>query len=150
MEAIIFCGIQASGKSTYYKEHFFRTHVRIAMDLLQTRRKERLFLETCLSLQQRFVVDNTNPTAKDRQGYILKAKDYKFKVICYFFETTVGEAITRNKTRIGKQFVPAAGIGGTFKKLQPPVQEEGFDEIYKVCIVDGEFKTELMFPKEDT
>ncbi|MEL6944740.1 MAG: ATP-binding protein, partial [Bacteroidota bacterium] len=36
MQAILFIGIQASGKSTFYKERFFNTHVRISMDLLNT------------------------------------------------------------------------------------------------------------------
>lgn len=28
MEAIIFVGLQASGKSTFYKNHYFNTHLR--------------------------------------------------------------------------------------------------------------------------
>lgn len=71
MEALIFCGIQATGKSTFYKERFFNSHVRISMDLLNTRHKEKRFLDMCIELQQRFVVDNTNPTIADRQRYIL-------------------------------------------------------------------------------
>ena len=78
MEAIIFCGIQASGKTTFYKENFFKTHVRISLDLLNTRRKEDIFLRTCLQTQQRFVIDNTNPTKKERLPYIEKAKAFKF------------------------------------------------------------------------
>ena len=38
MEAVIFVGIQGSGKSSYYKERFFRTHFRINLDMLRTRR----------------------------------------------------------------------------------------------------------------
>ena len=34
MEAIIFTGIQATGKSTFYKQNFFNSHVRISLDLL--------------------------------------------------------------------------------------------------------------------
>ncbi|MEN3294973.1 MAG: hypothetical protein V7642_4226, partial [Burkholderiales bacterium] len=40
MEMLLFIGIQASGKSTFYKERFFDTHVRISMDLLRTRNRE--------------------------------------------------------------------------------------------------------------
>lgn len=85
MEAIIFCGIQASGKTTFYKENYFKTHVRISLDLLNTRRKENIFLETCLQTQQRFVVDNTNITKKQRLVYIEKARGFKFKVTDSFF-----------------------------------------------------------------
>ncbi|MDL2321544.1 ATP-binding protein, partial [Desulfosarcina sp. OttesenSCG-928-B08] len=66
MEAIIFCGIQASGKSTFYLERFFKTHVRISLDLLRTRNRENRFLSLCLETGQHFVVDNTNPTRSDR------------------------------------------------------------------------------------
>ncbi len=45
MEEVIFCGIQASGKTTFYRERFFDTHVRISLDLLRTRRREQLLLE---------------------------------------------------------------------------------------------------------
>ena len=48
MEAIVFVGIQASGKSTFYRERFFATHVRISLDLLRTRHREGRFLQTCL------------------------------------------------------------------------------------------------------
>lgn len=142
MEAIIFCGIQASGKSTYYKDTFFKTHVRISLDLFNTRRKEKIFLRTCFETQQRFVIDNTNPAIKDRAAYIQQAKAFKFTVIGYYFQSTVGEAITRNKLRIGKEKVPPAGIGGTFKRLEVPTFEEGFDKIYKVKITDTCFRVE--------
>ena len=49
MEALIFAGIQGSGKSACYRERFFDTHARISLDLLKTRHRERPFLETCLS-----------------------------------------------------------------------------------------------------
>ncbi|MCB9352743.1 MAG: ATP-binding protein, partial [Lewinellaceae bacterium] len=32
MEGILFIGIQASGKSTFYKERFFNSHLRISLD----------------------------------------------------------------------------------------------------------------------
>jgi len=145
MEAIIFCGIQASGKTTFYKERFFKTHVRISLDLFNTRRKEIIFLETCLATQQRFVIDNTNSTKEERQNFIQKAKEYKFKVIGYSFVSTVGEAITRNKSRTEKEQVPPAGIGGTFKRLQQPEFTEGFDEIFTVRIKENNFLVAPLF-----
>jgi len=35
MEAIIFIGIQATGKSTFFQQRFFATHVRINLDMLK-------------------------------------------------------------------------------------------------------------------
>ena len=40
MECVIFIGIQASGKTEFYKQNFFKTHVRISMDMLKTRHRE--------------------------------------------------------------------------------------------------------------
>jgi predicted kinase len=70
MQAIIFVGIQATGKTTFYNQRFLNTHVRISLDLLKTRNRETKFLETCILTQQRFVVDNTNPTVEVRKRYI--------------------------------------------------------------------------------
>jgi len=42
MEMVLFIGIPATGKSTFYKERFFRTHVRVNRDMLRTARREEL------------------------------------------------------------------------------------------------------------
>ena len=67
MECIIFTGTQACGKSTFYLERFFRTHVRINLDMLRTRRRERLLIEACLEAGQPFVVDTTPVGREDRR-----------------------------------------------------------------------------------
>ena len=139
MEAVIFCGIQASGKTTFYKEYFFKTHIRIALDLLHTRNKEQIFLNTCFHTRQRFVVDNTNPTKAVRRTYIEQAKTHKFKVTGYYFQPNVEEALLRNKGRKGKEHIPIAGIRGTYKKLEALTYEEGFDQLFYVDIVDNSF-----------
>jgi predicted kinase len=41
MEAVILIGIQGSGKSTFCRERFFNTHIRINLDMLKTRHRER-------------------------------------------------------------------------------------------------------------
>lgn len=69
MEAVIFVGLQASGKSSFYTERFFSTHVRISLDLLRTRNRERRLLTACLETQQPFVIDNTNPSREERTKY---------------------------------------------------------------------------------
>ena len=115
MEAVIFVGIQASGESSFYRERFFDTHLRINLDMLKTRHRERLLLQACIDAKQPFVVDNTNPTVEERARYI---------------------ALTRNSCREGKERIPKKGILGTHKRLQVPGLEEGFDLLYHVCIDD--------------
>jgi predicted kinase len=135
MEIIIFCGIQASGKTTFYKEHFFKTHMRISLDQLHTRNKEQVFINACFFVQQRFVVDNTNPTKEERSKYIAAAKTHKYKVIGYYFKSNINDAIHRNSKRIGKENIREVGIRATNNKLEPPTFSEGFDELYSVEIV---------------
>jgi predicted kinase len=139
MEMILFCGIQATGKTTFFKDNFFKTHIRISFDQLRTRNREGKFIDTCFATQQRFVVDNTNPTKLDRQKYIAAAKASKFKVISYFFRSQLDEAIKRNSKREGKENIPEIGIRGTFKKFEIPSFDEGFDELFEVVIEDNQF-----------
>src|SRR5947208_1794204 len=106
MEAVIFIGIQAVGKSTFFKERFFATHVRINMDMLRTRHRETILLNACLEAKQPFVVDNTNPTTEERAKYILAAKAARFSVTGYYFQSTAQNAILRNDSRPERERVP--------------------------------------------
>lgn len=139
---LLFIGIQASGKSTFYRQRFFDTHVGISLDLLKTRHREVLFMHACLSTQQRFVVDNTNPAREDRARYIEAARKARFRIIGYFFEPDPAASEKRNAQRDGRHAVPPAGLFGTLKRLQRPVPDEGFDELYLVHAVDGRFEVE--------
>lgn len=143
MEAVILVGIQASGKSTFYQQRFFDTHVRISRDLLGTRSRERMLLQACLESRQPFVVDNTNVLAEERARYVTAAKAAGYRVVCYYFRTETRAAIARNKLRQGKAVVPIPGILGTYKKLEEPRMEEGFDEIFTVTLTaSNEFVVE--------
>ena len=134
MQAIIFCGIQATGKSTFYKSYFFNTHVRISLDLLRTRHRERVFLQSCLQTRQKFVVDNTNPTIAERQVYLQLAKAAGYEIVGYYFESKAEEAVKRNALRTGKECIPDKGIYGTRKRLQIPTFAEGFNALFYVRI----------------
>lgn len=140
MEAVVLIGIQGSGKSTFYVRRFFDTHVRISLDLLRTRHRENIFLRACIEGKQRFVVDNTNPTPESRAKYIALARAAGFRVIGYFFDTPLAEALQRNLSRPPGQQVPERGVRGTARRLAPPTPEEGFDELHRVRVLDtGEF-----------
>jgi predicted kinase len=144
MQAVIFIGIQGSGKTSFYKEHFLKTHVRISLDLLKTRNKETWFMELCLQTGQKFVIDNTNPAITSRAKYIEASKPYGFKVFGYYFNSGIQEAIERNNQRAGKEAVSIIGIRATYKKLQQPTLDEGFDELFEVRIKAHSFEINKM------
>jgi predicted kinase len=139
MEVIIFCGIQATGKSSFYKERFFKTHMHLSLDLLNTRNKLGRFMETCFTTQQAFVIDNTNPTKTEREQYIQAAKAHHYKVIGYYFKSVIGDSLLRNSLRQGKELIPEKGLKATYHKLQLPVPEEGYDELYYVELTEEGF-----------
>jgi len=134
MEAVIFVGIQGAGKSTFSKQRFFDTHIRINFDMLKTKNRENLIIEACLQAKQKFVIDKTNLTKEAREKYISEAKSFGFKVIGYYFQAGLKKAIERNDQRQGKAKVPEKAIFGAFKNLQIPQFDEGFDELFYVSI----------------
>jgi predicted kinase len=136
MEAIIFIGIQGAGKSTFYREHFLNTHIRINLDMLKTRHREQIILKACLEAKQPFVVDNTNPTLEERSRYIIPAKKEHFRVVAYYFNTGLEECKQRNNQRHPEQIVPLVGLLATYKKLILPTWKEGFDAIYSVTTMN--------------
>jgi predicted kinase len=137
MQCVIFVGIPASGKSTFFQQQFFDTHVRINLDMLKTRHRESVLLNACIEGKQPFAVDNTNPSPKDRQRYIAAAKAAGFEVIGYYFQSRVSDALLRNKLR--ERQVPESGVRGISSKLVLPTMDEGFDALFYIAIEDNEF-----------
>jgi predicted kinase len=134
MDAIIFMGIQATGKSTFYRERFFRTHVRINLDMLRTRRREEILFTACLKAGQSLVVDNTNCKPADRSRYIPPAKQAGFQVVGYYFNSSIEACLRRNAHRPADQIIPERGLLAMHGKLELPSLAEGFDKLYYVSI----------------
>lgn len=140
MQLIIFTGVQAAGKSSFYLLNLAQSHLRLNLDMLKTRYRENILFEAALASRTKMVIDNTNPTRADRARYIQRAKAAGFEIISYYFETDLTSTLQRNLQREGKACIPEIGVRATYKKLQVPSLNEGFDEIFKVKIVgNGEF-----------
>lgn len=139
--AIIMIGIQGSGKSEYVRTNIPPEYVRISLDDLNTRNRERLLMEKCFQEGFSFVVDNTNPTAEDRTRYIVPAKENGYKITGIFMQSRIKDCIERNMKREGKARIPSKAIAATSNKLEMPDYMEGFDELYFVQIEDGTFIT---------
>ena len=137
MEAVIFVGLQASGKSTFYQERFFRTHLRINLDMLKTRHRERKLLQVCIETQQPFVIDNTNPTREERAVYMTAAKQAGFRIIAYIFSSRIEDCKRRNALRSVDQQIPLIGMLGTAGRMQIPTRDEGYDARYYVQLQES-------------
>lgn len=136
-QMILFIGVQASGKSTFYKQFFYSTHVRVNLDMLRTRKQERLLVNACLEGGASFVIDNTNPTRGDRDRYFDMAGGRDFEVVGYYFQSRLKTCINRNMARQIIEQVPDKAIRATHSKLVLPQMSEGFDRLYYVKAAAG-------------
>ncbi len=138
MEIIILMGLQASGKSTFYRAHFAATHEHVSKDLLRgsknKNRKQAELIERAFQEQRSVVVDNTNATLQDRLPLIDLGHRYGAKIIGYYFQPNVLSSRKRNIQRTGKEQVPEVAIFVTAHKFMPPSYAEGFDTLYNVSI----------------
>ncbi|KOR30157.1 kinase [Achromatium sp. WMS1] len=139
MEGVIFVGLQASGKSSFFRERFYTTHIRLNLDMLRTRHREAILLAACIKAKQPVVIDNTNPTIAERTKYIVAFKQAQFKVVGFYFQSKLNICLSRNRQRQGKARIPDAGIRGTYNRLNIPDVNEGFDELYYVSLINNQF-----------
>ncbi len=140
MELIIFIGLQGAGKSTFFRAHFAATHDLVSKDLMPNNqhpaRKQRQLIEESLQAGHSVVVDNTNATIANRAELIQLGRAYGASIVGYYFETSLSQALARNRQRTGKERVPDVAIFATKKKLVPPTYKEGFDKLFYVIAND--------------
>ncbi len=136
MEIIILLGLQASGKSTFYRTHFTDTHEHVSKDLLNRSKNQKQAerIEKAFQEQRSVVVDNTNVTKQDRLPLIDLGHRYDAKIIGYYFQPDVLSSRKLNIQRTGKAQVPEKVIFITAHKFEPPTYVEGFDTLYYVRI----------------
>lgn len=136
MELVIFVGLQASGKSTFFLGRFAATHERVSKDLFRNNRnrdrRQGELVEAALRAGRSVVVDNTNPTVEDRRPLVEIGRGFGARVVAYRFDAGTRGCLARNALRGGKARVPDVAIFATAARLVPPSREEGLDEIYRV------------------
>jgi hypothetical protein len=73
----------------------------------------------------------------------MAARNAGFKVTGYYFKSVIKDALALNDNRFGEERIPVAGVASTYKKLELPKYEEGFDALYYVRMApDFEFIVE--------
>ena len=136
----IMIGIQASGKSRFAMT-YLKNYTRINLDTLHTRNREKLALEEAIKNRENIVIDNTNPTIKERARYIGAVSGHRYKIDGYFMQSQLQDCIERNEHRTEKEKIPRHAIAATSNKLELPDYKEGFDSLYFVSFAGG--KTEV-------
>jgi hypothetical protein len=76
---------------------------------------------------------------EDRSRYIVLAKTAGFRVVGYYFQSRFQDAVVRNADRLPAEQIPVKGIGGTYKRLQLPSLQEGFDALFYVALLQDGF-----------
>lgn len=166
IELVILVGIQASGKTTYYRRHLEGEYLHVSLDNWRgkgnVRRKEREAILAGLASAAEsggklrgVAVDNTNTTINTRRRYFDVAGEFTaaagkpVSLTAYFFDADLAGCLKRNAQRPADAppgvpyFVPPAAIAGFMNRLQPPSHEEGFARVRRVRISDdGEFAVE--------
>ncbi|MFC3454968.1 AAA family ATPase [Amycolatopsis speibonae] len=140
-EVVILIGLQASGKTTFFRREFADTHVHLSKDNFPNakRRQSRQLrmLAEALEDGSSVVVDNTNPSAEEWAPLIEVARRHGARVAAYWFPPDFEGSKERNARRKVKTRVPDVGLYATLKRLRRPTAEDGFDELHTVGF-DGE------------
>ncbi|HEY7424213.1 MAG TPA: ATP-binding protein [Gemmataceae bacterium] len=146
-ELILFIGLQAAGKSSFYRARFADTHDLVSKDRFPNNRnparRQRQLIEEALGAGRSVVVDNTNPTVNDRAELIALARSLGAAVFGYYFESRLADCLERNRQREGKARVPDLALYATRKRLCVPSLTEGFDRLHYVRLL-GEGRFEIL------
>jgi predicted kinase len=144
MEVVVLVGLPAAGKSSFFRERFAGTHRHVSKDLFPSARRpaktQDRQLRAALEEGQNVVIDNTNASPEERAPILEAAKEYGAKTVAYVFPAKVDVCRERNAKREGKACIPVVGIYATAKRMRFPTPEEGFDEQYRVDLVEDGFE----------
>jgi predicted kinase len=110
LELVIFVGLQASGKTAFYRERFAESHAHVSKDNFpnhpRPQRRQMALLRETLAAGRSAVVDNTNPSAEIREPLIKLGREFGARIVGYGFESDLRACLERNARREGKARVP--------------------------------------------
>ncbi|MEU7059187.1 ATP-binding protein [Streptomyces sp. NPDC046197] len=133
----VLVGLQASGKSTFYRERLADRFEVVSKDLFprgargKQARQMRL-VEEALTAGRSVAVDNTNPSPEEWRPLVDAGHAHGALVVAYWFPPDLAGALRRNAVRPGRARVPEVGVHATLRRLCRPAPGDGFDTVYDV------------------
>jgi predicted kinase len=135
-EVVILIGLQAAGKTTFYRQALAATHDHVSKDAFPNARRPQArqmrMIEAALDAGRDVAVDNTNPSVQEWRPIIEAARVHGARVVGYWFPPDVAVSQARNAVRPGKTRVPDVGLYATLKRLRRPRAADGFDTLFAV------------------
>jgi hypothetical protein len=136
VDVVILIGLQASGKTTFYRHRLAADHVHVSKDAFPNarnrQRRQMRLIHDALAAGRSVAVDNTNPSPEEWQPIIAAAREHAARVVGYWFPPDVTVSMSRNSARPGKTRVPDVGVYATLTRLRRPRLVDGFDELHVV------------------
>lgn len=135
-EVAIMIGLQASGKTTFYRTTLAETHYQVSKDAFPNARRRQArqlrLIDEALAAGHDVAVDNTNPGVAEWQPIIAVGRSRGARIVGYWFPPDLAGSLARNAARQGRQRVPDVGLYATIARLRQPRPADGFDELCTV------------------
>ena len=139
-ELAVLIGLQAAGKTTFYREHLAATHEHVSKDNWpnagRRERRQLAVVDALLAAGRDVAVDNTNPSARLRAALLEVARRHGAHTVAYWFPPDKAGSMARNSARPDETRVPDVGLFATLGRLTEPSPEEDFD-VVRVVRFDG-------------
>jgi bifunctional polynucleotide phosphatase/kinase len=131
---VLLVGAQATGKTTFALSDQFAGWTWLNQDTLKTSKKMLNGLVSARDAGQNIIIDCTNPTVEHRAKYINLVKSKGYYITTYFFDLPKLMSFHMNHYRHavskGKYpLIPKIAIHSYYKKLQPPQESEGINNV---------------------
>ncbi|MCP3802225.1 AAA family ATPase [Allokutzneria sp. A3M-2-11 16] len=135
-EIAILIGLQASGKTSFYRAVLAATHHHVSKDAFPNARRRQArqlrLIGEALDAGRDVAVDNTNPSAEEWLPIMEVGRARGARIAGYWFPPDIAASHERNALRDNKTRVPDVGLYATLKRLRKPLPTDGFDELFTV------------------